>query len=171
MSKIILIGSSIIKRWVNFHFFTTLSIINLGISGLMTQDLNVLNLLIQNVLTQNILTQNYIIFYCGCNDIRQDIPDNIIIMNIINFLNLISNNSIIIVISILKFPEKNKKNKHINYVNKELAKYCKKNNYIFININKKLSTKDFIPDNIHLNLDGYNKLNNMLLKKVFGKIK
>ena len=101
MSKIILIGSSIIKRWVNFHFFTTLSIINLGISGLMTQDLNVLNLLIQNVLTQNILTQNYIIFYCGCNDIRQDIPDNIIIMNIINFLNLISNNSIIIVISIL----------------------------------------------------------------------
>jgi lysophospholipase L1-like esterase len=120
---------------------------------------------------------NKIFLMIGINDIAKKIPDSIIVNNIQRIVILVRQKSPktkIFIQSILptnneflEFSGYQNKDEHIQYVNEQINKLCKKEHLYFVNLYpifldeyNKLS-KQFTSDGLHLNGDGY-----MLWKKV-----
>lgn len=175
--SILLLGSSIIKKWNNpLHLLKKkMIIINKGISRLVTK-----NLLSKKYLNKLHLNKNpkYILIYIGGNDMQYT-NDKLDIDNVyldkslnnvsvfINILRKMFNNSKIIFISVIKSPYmyENNKIKNINYFNKKLSKICKlEKNVIYVNVNRYLDNKMiFYDDKIHLNEHGYAIMDNKIV--------
>lgn len=166
---ILLLGSSIIKRWDNFDIIN-FDFVNAGSSGLLTKTLRTSNYLKEIIQINEI---EDIIFYCGGNDIRKKIETIDILSNIESFiqqLKKIYKSARIIIISIIKSPLAYKENlvQKIKDVNKELKKMAKKlNNVLYLDIGKCLDNPThFRNDDLHLKLSGYDILNSKL-KRLF----
>jgi lysophospholipase L1-like esterase len=178
MKNILLLGSSIIYLFkeckINNYqphsgdkVLRTCNIINKGILGLKMN-----RMLSKSYFDKNIISSNkydYMIFYCGNNDLKQGIDPTEIVKNIKlfikNFQQLYPKTKIII-ISILFSPKNYKLNliDDIRYINQNLKKI---DDILYINVNRELSHKKYYTkDDVHLNLDGYNKLNSILQKIV-----
>jgi hypothetical protein len=166
--KILLLGSSIIKRWTNITLnLENEYIINKGISGLPVSSLSNYNKDLKKIKKPDI-----IIFYCGGYDILHNLDNKKnIYKNIIDFIeniNNIYNKKVnIIILSILKNKkiEKINKIKEVNYVNNKLRNKVKdEKNIKYININFLLKNinDNFKEDMIHLTEIGYEKLNDTL---------
>lgn len=167
---ILLIGSSIIYNWKNIKKkFNDKKIINLGKGGLKTDDI------LDKIYFDKILLYKpkYIIYYCGGNDITNNISNENIYKNIIKFykkiFKIFGNDIKIIFLSIIKSPEKRLLNKinDITFVNNKIKNFCQLNNVLYVNINNELkSTKLFKDDLNHLNNLGYDKINNKILQYI-----
>lgn len=158
---VVLIGSSIISRWKLHSLFGLKNIKNNGISGLFTKNLFKTQFDFSN--------PKYIVFYCGGNDLRNNIFPSIIINNINKFLTSLMTqfpHTKIILLSILmseNFVNLKKINKNINIVNNWYSDFSKKNFNHFIYINLKLDKHEFYnTDDIHLNNNGYDELKNSI---------
>ena len=182
---ILLIGSSIIKKWTNPPMINKKAIIiNKGMSGYITKDLISPEYLKQ---IYSIKESNpvYIIIYCGSNDIRKYTNNNLNIdYNLLNesiyniniFINIIKKmfkKSTIILISVIKSPIMYELNKikNINYFNKKLLEYSNiEKKIIYVNVNKNLNNKIkyFKEDKLHLNEDGY-KIMNKIIENIIIK--
>jgi lysophospholipase L1-like esterase len=176
--SILLLGSSIIKKWNNPLHLLKMIIINKGISRLVTR-----NLLSKKYLSKLYLRKHpkYIVIYIGGNDMQYtndklDI-DNVYLDKSLNnisvFINILQkmfNNSKIIFISVIKSPYmyENNKIKNINYFNKKLSKICKlEKNVIYVNVNRYLDNKMiFYDDKIHLNEHGYAIMDKCISSKI-----
>ena len=180
-NTILLIGSSIIKKWENPPLINKKTIVlNKGMSGYITK-----NLISPEYLKSIFLIKDnnpvYIIIYCGSNDIRKytsnnlDIDYNLLnksIYNIDLFIDLLRKmfrKSIIILISVIKSPIMHELNKikNIDYFNKKLLEYSNiKKKIIYVDVNKDLNNKIkyFKEDKLHLNEDGYKKMNKNIYK-------
>ena len=165
------LGSSIISEWDTSHYFPNQQNINLGISGIKTNDLfNKYSILFTDKY-KNMKFQN-IILYIGSNDITQDKNENDIIKNIIDFISMLQANfkkANIFFISIFKSPDRTatQLNK-IDYINKKIRDYAMTTQKLFVyNFNRQLISKNnFMEDKIHLSDVGYQKLTNCI-KKLF----
>jgi len=109
----------------------------------------------------------------GINDISQNIPDNIIVKNILTLVAQVQTRSPetrIYVHSILptndrvknEYPEAYNKNAQIELVNRQLLNSAKERNFTYIDLNTKVSNhngkldgKYAAPDGLHLNKAGY----------------
>jgi lysophospholipase L1-like esterase len=159
MKNILLIGSSIIYRFRNCKI-KNYNIINKGISGLIT-----------NKFDKKFDTNqkyDYMILYCGNNDIKKNIDKKEVVTNIEQYIDKFQKifpNTKIIILSILTSPRNHELNliDDIQYINQKLKKI---NNIYYLNINRQLTNKKYYYDNIHLNNDGYEKLNNLLNKLI-----
>jgi hypothetical protein len=178
---ILLIGSIIIKKWTNPPIINKKTILlNKGMSGYITKNLISPEYLKSIFLIKDTNPQ-YIIIYCGSNDIRKytsnnlDIDYNLLnisINNITIFIDLLKKmfkKSTIILISVIKSPIMHELNKikNIDYFNKKLLEYSNiKKKIIYVNVNKDLNNKIkyFTEDKLHLNKDGYQKMNKIIEK-------
>jgi lysophospholipase L1-like esterase len=158
--KILLLGSSIIKKWKNFTTnYTNEEVINMGKSGLVTTNLPKYLEKIPSI------EPEYIIFYCGGNDLLHDVNKNDVVNNLQSFLDDLLTKfpkSKIIVISLIKSPIMyNGKIKIIDYINNGIRKYSNNHsNTTYVNVNRILCNKDFfMEDGLHLNDLGYEKMN------------
>lgn len=165
---ILMIGSSIMKKWTNPNFINYPSYINLGVSRFKTDDIiksNYLDLIEK-------FNPKYIIYYCGGNDIEKKIQVNNIIINIVKFIKFVYNNFNpdvkIIFISIIISPKKikNQLESKINLLNKMIEKICLKinksfrsNKLIYFEINDLLNDSDYTKDLNHLLSKAYDKIN------------
>jgi len=166
--KILLFGSSIIRKWNKFTLKKDNEvIINKGISGLHTKEL-----LSDKVMKFLYLEPhpNYMVFYCGSNDIFSNVPLKNIIENLQKFLNTLSKtfiNTRIIVLSLIKSPKVIELYKlhQIDYVNTIMRNFCKKYpNLVFLNVNPVLNdNKYFLKDGLHISSIGYKKINNKII--------
>jgi lysophospholipase L1-like esterase len=161
--KILLLGSSIIRKWKNFTINQkNEEIINMGTSGLKTSNLPKYLEKIPSI------EPEYIFFYCGGNDLLHNVNKNDVVNNIKMCLdNLLTKfpKSKIIVISLIKSPIMyNGKIRDIDYINNGIRKYSNNHsNTIYVNVNKILSKKEFfMKDGLHLNDLGYEKMNTKL---------
>ena len=87
--NILLVGSSIAKRWTNLNLnIKKAKIINLGMSGYLT-----LNMISNEYLeiVYKYKPQN-IIYYAGCNDIKKYVDSKIIYQNMVLFYEKMNNN-------------------------------------------------------------------------------
>ena len=170
--KLLLLGSSIIKRWKNCYI-NNHEIINRGINGLVTKTL------ISNDYLTNIFKvekPTHIILYCGGNDLRKNFNSIITFENIKQFIQELQNvykNAYIIIISIIKSPIMYHENRieYIKHLNRELKKITKyQNNIFYIDVNRELNNSIYFQkDNLHLNNMGYDILNrkiNILFDKI-----
>jgi lysophospholipase L1-like esterase len=175
INTILLLGSSTIKKWKNFTMNSQNDyIINKGISSLTTHYL--LNNEYIEYIDKNIITPNYIVFYCGINDVFDNVDNKEIINNIRLFLEILQQifpKSKIIVISLIKSPRvyKDKKIENVNYINNKLREYCLKfkSKMYYVNVNKELYTSNgmyFTKDNFHINELGYKKINKKILESI-----
>ncbi len=180
-NNILLFGSSIIKKWANPPMINKKTIIiNKGMAGYITKNLLETKYL-QDIFLLKKYNPKYIIIYCGSNDIRKytnnklDIDYNLLndsYSNILLFINIIKKifkNSTIILISIIKSPLMYELNKisNINYFNKKLLNYvAHEKNILYVDVNKDLDNKVkyFEKDKLHLNYDGYEKMNKNIYK-------
>jgi len=106
MKTVFLIGSSIISKYKNVEI-ENYNVINSGISGLMTSQLNM----------NNNYEYDYMIFYCGNNDLKKNIDKKQIVANIEKFIYEFKKkfpNTNIIILSILFSP----KNHELNLIDK-----------------------------------------------------
>ena len=93
-----------------------------------------------------------IILYIGSNDVTQDINENDIIKNIIDFITLLRANfkiSKIILIALFKSPDRTANQlKKIEYINKKIRDYVMISKNIFVyNFNRQLVSKtNFMDD-------------------------
>jgi lysophospholipase L1-like esterase len=176
---ILLIGSSIIKKWTNPPMINKKTIVlNKGMSGYITKDL-ISPEYLKTIFLIKESNPVYIIIYCGSNDIRKytsnnlDIDYNLLdisIYNITIFIDLLKKmfkKSTIILISIIKSPIMYELNKikNINYFNKKLLEYSnKEKKIIYVDVNKDLNNKIkyFKEDKLHLNEDGYKIMNKII---------
>ena len=159
--KVVLIGSSIISRWKLNHILGFKKIKNNGISGLFTKDLFKTNL--------DFFNPKYIIFYCGGNDLRNNISPYIINNNINQYLEFLIKqypNTKIILLSILISDSMEHLKKESNIINKMYKELPNKypNNIIYIDVNRKINKNPYYydSDGIHLNRIGYDKLQNII---------
>ena len=166
------LGSSIISEWDTSHFFPNQQNVNLGISGMKSSDLvNKYSVLFTDKY-KNMKFQN-IILYIGSNDVTQDINENDIIKNIIDFITLLRANfkiSKIILIALFKSPDRTANQlKKIEYINKKIRDYVMISKNIFVyNFNRQLVSKtNFMDDKKHLSHVGYQTLTNCM-KKIFS---
>jgi len=153
MKTVLLIGSSIISKYKNVEI-ENYNVINSGISGLMTSQLNM----------NNNYEYDYMIFYSGNNDLKKNIDKKQIVANIEKFIYEFKKkfpNTNIIILSILFSPKNYELNliDKIKYINSKLKKI---DNIYYLNINRQLSNKKYYNDGVHLNLIGYKKLNELL---------
>jgi len=173
INTILLLGSSTIKKWKNFTMNSHHEdIINKGISSLTTSYL-LTNEYMEYICKNIEANPKYIIFYCGINDIFDNVENKQIVNNILLFLNKIHTiftKSRIIVISLIKSPKvyKEKKLEHVNYINNKIREYCASISprISYINVNKELYTSNgsyFTKDDFHVNEFGYKKMNKKLL--------
>ena len=153
--KTILLGSSIIERWPSDKYS-----LNLGISGLTSGER------IRIPLQQNI------ILYIGSNDITKNLPitTNEIYQNITEFINKIikkNKNQHIFFVAILKSPDRTREQiQKIDIINRKMREFSQKHpqNIYFCNLNRELSsTKNYLPDKIHLSETGYSILSKHIL--------
>jgi lysophospholipase L1-like esterase len=181
-NTILLLGSSTIRKWKNFTLMLDNEhIINKGLSRLLTRDLltNDFNeFIIKNLKTK----PKYIVFYCGINDIVNNIDNELIIHNIIHSLknlHILFSESKILFLSLIKSPKICHENKlnNVNYVNNKIRTFCskKQNTYFYLNLNKdveKYHDMYFLKDRFHLNKLGYEKINEIVqdkLKKYYNE--
>jgi hypothetical protein len=83
---ILLVGSSIIRNWLNINeYFSDKKIVNLGINGLLTIKMVNSDYLLNLVKYK----PKYTIYYCGGNDIDNNIHPELIIKNIQLFIKFI----------------------------------------------------------------------------------
>jgi lysophospholipase L1-like esterase len=175
-NTILLLGSSIIKKWTNPPIINKKTIlINKGMSGYITKNL-ISPEYLKTIFLIKESNPQYIIIYCGSNDIRKYTANNLNIdynlldesvYNITIFIDILKKmfkKSTIILISVIKSPIMHELNKikNINYFNKKLLEYSNiKKKIIYININKDLNNKIkyFKEDKLHLNEYGYQKIN------------
>ena len=178
---ILLVGSSIIKKWTNPPLINKKAIIiNKGMSGYITKDL-ISPKYLKSIFLIKESNPKYIIIYCGSNDIRKytsnnlDIDYNLLdisIYNITIFIDLLKKifkKSTIILISVIKSPIMHELNKikNINYFNKKLLEYSNiEKKFIYVDVNKDLNNKIkyFKEDKLHLNEDGYKIMNDNIYK-------
>jgi len=158
--KILLLGSSITKHWKNFTTnHENEEVINMGKSGLVTANLPKYLEKIPNI------NPEYILFYCGGNDLLDNLNKNDIANNVKLCLDALLKKypkSKIIVISLIKSPIMyNGKIKIIDYINYSIRIYSNNHsNTIYVNVNKILSKKEFfMEDGLHLTDLGYEKMN------------
>ena len=176
VNTILLIGSSTSEKWKNFTLqIKNEQIINRGISGLTTSSLLSNNYF--DYISSGIKKQpKYIVFYCGINDVFDNMENKTIIKNIRDFLqelHKIFPSSRIIVISFIKSPKTYKENKieDVNYINNRLRDYCSiKTPYLhYVNVNRELQSLTinyFMNDGFHLNELGYEKINKKILQSI-----
>ena len=177
VNTILLIGSSSIRKWNNFTLHSkNEQIINRGISELTTTDLLSSNY--TDYITSGIRRPpKYIIFYCGINDVFDNLCDNkTIIKNTRVFLtelHKIFPSSKIIVISLIKSPKTYNANKteDINYINNRIRDFCSiKTPYLhYVNVNRELqslTTNYFMNDGFHLNELGNEKMNKKIVETI-----
>jgi len=158
--KLLLLGSSIIKKWKNFTTnYTNEEVINMGKSGLTSPNLPKYLEKIPNIHPE------YVLFYCGGNDLLHNVNKNDIVNNMQSCLDSLVvkfPKSKIIVISLIKSPIMyNGKIKELDYINNSIRKYSKMfHNIQYVNVNRILCDKDFfMEDGLHLNTIGYEKMN------------
>lgn len=161
--KILLLGSSIIRKWKNFTANQkNEEIINMGTSGLKTSNLPKYLEKIPNIQPE------YILFYCGGNDLLHNGNKHDVVSNIkMGLDNLVIKfpKSKIIVISLIKSPIMyNGKINDVDYINNSIRIYSKIiHNIQYVNVNRILYNKDFfMEDGLHLNDLGYEKMNTKL---------
>jgi len=176
VNTILLIGSSTIEKWNNFSIqIKNEYIINRGISGLTTSSLLSNNYF--DYITSDIARKpKYIIFYCGINDVFDNMENKTIIKNIRVFLqelHKIFPNSRIIVISLIKSPKtyNEYKTEDINHINNRLRDFCSiKTPYLhYVNVNRELqssTTNYFMNDGFHTNDLGNEKMNKKILESI-----
>ena len=176
VNTILLLGSSTIRKWKNFTLqIKNEQIINRGISELTTDSLLSTNYF--DYITNGIKQQpKYIVFYCGINDVFDNIENKTTNKNIRDFLqelHKIFPSSRIIVISLIKSPKTYKENKieDVNYINNRMRDFCSiKTPYLhYVNVNKELhssTTNYFMNDGFHLNEVGYEKINKKILHSI-----
>jgi lysophospholipase L1-like esterase len=153
MKTVLLVGSSIISKYKNI-MIENYNIINNGVSGLMTSQLNI----------NNNDEYDYMIFYCGNNDLKKNINKNEIVSNIEKYIYKFKKqfpNTKIIILSILFSPKNYELNliDKIRYINNKLKNI---DNIYYLNINRQLSNKKYYSDGTHFNYMGYKKLNDIL---------
>jgi len=158
MKTVLLVGSSIISKYKNI-MIENYNIINNGVSGLMTSQLNI----------NNNDEYDYMIFYCGNNDLKKNIDKKEIVTNIEKYINKFQKifpNTKIIILSILFSPKNYELNliDKIRYINNKLKKI---DDIYYLNINRQLSNSKYFSDDVHLNLEGYKKLNNILSNIIY----
>ena len=158
--KILLLGSSIIRKWKNFITNQkNEEIINMGISGLKTSNLPKYLEKIPNIHPE------YILFYCGGNDLLCNLNKNDIANNLQSFLDdlvIKFPKSKIIVISVIKSPIMyHGKINDIDYINPHSTSTDLGDiNIQYVNVNRILCDKAFfMEDGLHLNDSGYEKMN------------
>lgn len=176
VNTILLIGSSTIRKWKDFTLHgKNEQTINRGISELATTDL--LSTKYTDYITSDIRQKpKYIVFYCGINDVFDNIANKTIINNTRVFLtelHKIFPSSKIIVISLIKSPKAYNANKteDINYINNRLRDFCSiKTPYLhYVNVNKELTLSTinyFMNDGFHTNELGYEKINKKILQSI-----
>jgi lysophospholipase L1-like esterase len=176
VNTILLIGSSTIRKWNNFTLhIKNEQIINRGISELTTTDL--LSSKYFDYITSGIRRPpKYIIFYCGINDVFDNIANKTIIKNTRIFLqelHKIFPSSKIIVISLIKSPKTYNVNKteDVDYINNRIRDYCSiKTPYLhYVNVNRELqslTTNYFMNDGFHLHEIGYEKINKKIVESI-----
>jgi lysophospholipase L1-like esterase len=155
MNKILLVGSSIMYQFQNCKI-QNYEIVNVGLPSLITPNLN--TIMIENE------SYNYMIFYCGNNDLKKNINKNEIVTNIKNYIYDFKHNFVktnIIILSILTSPKNYELEliDDIQYINYELEKI---NDIYYLDITTELLDKNYYYDDVHLNIDGYTKLNTIL---------
>jgi lysophospholipase L1-like esterase len=178
-NTILLIGSSIIKKWTNSPMINKKTIVlNKGMSGYITKDL-ISPEYLKTIFLIKESNPLYIIIYCGSNDIRKytsnnlDIDYNLLdisVYNITIFIDLLKKmfkKSTIILISVIKSPIMHELNKikNINYFNKKLLEYSNiEKKIIYVDVNKNLNNKIkyFKEDKLHLDEDGYKIMNKII---------
>jgi lysophospholipase L1-like esterase len=157
--KTILLGSSIIERWPSDKY----SLNNLGISGLTSGEL------MESYSRIKISPQQNIILYIGSNDITKNLPitTNEIYQNITEFILKIMKKNNIFFVAILKSPDRTREQiQKIDIINRKMREFSQKHpqNIYFCNLNRELSsTKNYLPDKIHLSETGYSILSKHLL--------
>ena len=153
--RTLLLGSSIIELWQMPNS------LNLGISGLTTNDLPIYNEIISKS-KSNIKYKN-VVLYIGSNDIThtQTTPQQIY-ENIREFILLLllpkTKNQNIIFVAILKSPKRTEtQKKRIDIVNRKMREVSQKHpNIHFCNVNRELSSQNnYLSDKTHLSETGY----------------
>lgn len=180
-NTLLLIGSSIIKKWTNPPLINKKTIvINKGMPRYITKNL-LEPIYLKEISLLKESNPKYIIIYIGSNDIRKycninlDVDYNLLkksINNIILFINILKKifkKTTIILISIIKSPLMYELNKikNINYFNKKLYEYSNiEKNILYLDVNKDLDNviKYFNEDKLHLNKSGYKKMNEIIIK-------
>jgi lysophospholipase L1-like esterase len=157
MKTVLLVGSSIISKYKNI-MIENYNIINNGVSGLMTSQLNI----------NNNDEYDYMIFYCGNNDLKKNINKQEIVTNIEKYIYEFKKkfpNTNIIILSILTSPKNYELNliDKIRYINNKLKNI---DNIYYLNINRQLSNKKYYSDGTHFNSIGYKKLSELLNNKL-----
>jgi len=172
-NAVILVGSSIIDKWHNISSVSKKPIINLGIGGLITEQI-----LDKSYLTNlgMIKIPKSIIYYCGNNDLLHNISPKQIVKNITTFFAQIQkthraqsqshSHTQFIYLSLTKSPKKYEQHLQtaIDYINHQIYMFCVQHQILYIDTNKLLTCQtDFLKDGVHLSSRGYTKLNNVLL--------
>ena len=155
MKKILLMGSSIIQQFRNCSI-QNYDIINKGVSGLVTANLRKIN--IDNE------RYDYMFFYCGNNDLKKNVDKNEAIRNMEKYLYEFTQNftnTHIVVLSLLTSPKNHQLQliDDVLYINQKMKEF---NDFTYIDINKELSNQKYYYDDVHLNDEGYHKLNRIL---------
>ncbi|VEJ09830.1 cytidylyltransferase domain-containing protein [Actinobacillus delphinicola] len=169
--EITLIGHSIIDRW-DIHTLRGNLVNNLGISGITTQ------YYIKYILENNKINMfgNYIYIMLGINDFldKKQLDDDIInnIEDLIYKIRNINKKSEIFFLEILSVYHRVDKDKErIIELNKKIKNRMKKINVKFVELNKYMSDEFnnlnyiYTDDGLHLNINGYLKLENILNKE------
>jgi len=179
-NNILLLGSSIIKKWNSFQFLNKKYVIsNKGISGLLTNEL-LSKKYIEMLYLEPV--PKYIILYIGGNDMKHTSGNSYIdyvylnnsLSNIIIFINILQKifvNFTIIIISIIKSPHMFEidKIKYINFFNKRLHQLTNSmKNVHYLDVNKYLENniRFYNEDKHHLNEYGYIILEKSILCKI-----
>ena len=164
-NAVILVGSSIIHKWHNISKVSRKPIVNLGIGGLITEQM-----LDKSYLTNlgMITIPKSVIYYCGNNDLLHNINPKQIVKNITIFFSQIqkSPQPQLIYLALIKSPKKYEQHLQpaIDYINHQIYMFCVQHKILYIDTNKLLtSPTDYLKDGIHLSSKGYTKLNNVLL--------
>jgi lysophospholipase L1-like esterase len=169
MKKILLIGSSIIQQFRNCTI-QNYHVINKGVSGLVTANIRKIN--IDNE------RYDYMFFYCGNNDLKKKVDKKEAIRNMEKYLYEFRQNftnTHIAFLSLLTSPNNHQLQliDDVLYINKKMKEKsakqqsCSKcfstiNDFAYIDINKELSNQKYYYDDVHLNDEGYHKLNIIL---------
>jgi lysophospholipase L1-like esterase len=176
VNTILLVGSSTIRKWNSFTLhIKNEQIINRGISELTTTDL--LSSKYFDYITSGITRKpKYVVFYCGINDVFDNMENKTIIKNTRIFLqelHKIFPTSKIIVISLIKSSKTYNANKteDVDYINNRIRDYCSiKTPYLhYVNVNRELqslTTNYFMNDGFHLNEIGYEKMNKKIVESI-----
>jgi lysophospholipase L1-like esterase len=164
--RILFVGSSIIEQWNTCVEFP--ESINLGISGQTTKEF--ITKKIEKV--ANTKEIHNIVVYIGSNDIGKNRNPTEIIQNTIEILIKLQKNfpkiKRIIYVAIMKSPSRTEiQKKKIEKVNMKMREFSQKNEIIYCNVNRELSSlENYLADQTHLSNLGYSVLNNKIKRLI-----